>query len=170
MTEELRVISDEFRRQGNIKAADFIGEAIQIGRNAGILPDSLGLTIMDQEGEYLLGLEDDILERPTAINFSSFDYDTKFGKLKLNDGQIVDLTITENEMFFALAELPNKILSHEKLCERVWGEENQNTRASLKTTISNLRRKLLIAFGDSNGMIRNKRGLGYMFCIEEKTE
>ena len=78
------------------------------------------------------------------------------------DGQPVKLTSTEVKLLHHLIRNEGRLLSHENLLTRVWGEEYRDARDLLRVHIQHLRQKL----GDcveSPRIIVTEHGLGYKF-------
>jgi DNA-binding response OmpR family regulator len=74
-------------------------------------------------------------------------------------GEEVRLTAKEFELFRALVERPGRILTRERLLERVWGYETDIETRSIDAHIRRLRLKL----GPARDHIETVVGLGYRF-------
>jgi len=72
------------------------------------------------------------------------------------NGQEVRLTPTEYDLLGLLAEHAGRILTHDYILRRVWGEDKADDVQSLRVYIRALRQKL----GDT-GLIRTETGVGY---------
>ncbi|MFV1859223.1 MAG: response regulator transcription factor [Anaerolineales bacterium] len=70
----------------------------------------------------------------------------------------VELTTLEFDLLWALAEHPGKVLSRERLLERVWGYDYYGEIRVVDVHIGHIRRKL----GDDR-LIATVRGVGYRF-------
>lgn len=57
-------------------------------------------------------------------------------------GEVVDLTPTEYDLLFLMAQSPGAVFDHRTLLSKVWGDEYVNDTAYLKVYIWHLRRKL----------------------------
>ena len=78
------------------------------------------------------------------------------------DGKPVKLTSTETKLLHHLIRNEGRLVSHENLLTRVWGEEYRDARDLLRVHIQHLRQKL----GDSvesPRIIVTEHGLGYKF-------
>jgi two-component system KDP operon response regulator KdpE len=78
------------------------------------------------------------------------------------DGKPVRLTSTESKLLYYLVRNEGRLLSHENLLTKVWGESYIDARALLRVHIQHLRRKL----GDnaeSPSIIVTEHGMGYKF-------
>ncbi len=79
------------------------------------------------------------------------------------DGKPVKLTSTETKLLHHLIRNEGRLVSHENLLTRVWGEEYGDARDLLRVHIQHLRQKL----GDSvesPRIIVTEHGLGYKFA------
>jgi len=73
------------------------------------------------------------------------------------DGVRLDLTPAEFGILDALASSGGRVLSRDRLLDRLWGDAKVVTDRTIDVHIRNLRRKL----GGRGDMIRNVRGTGY---------
>ncbi len=73
------------------------------------------------------------------------------------DGSRLDLTPAEFGILDALASSGGRVLSRDRLLDRLWGDEKVVTDRTIDVHIRNLRRKL----GRRGDIIRNVRGAGY---------
>jgi DNA-binding response OmpR family regulator len=78
------------------------------------------------------------------------------------DGQPVRLTRREFELLRYLVENRNRVLSRDRLLERVWGYERVVETRSVDVHVGRLRAKL----GAAGGQIETVVGLGYRFIDE----
>ena len=77
-----------------------------------------------------------------SINFQeNFSWNKQKNEL-LKNGDIVNLTPKENEIFKALVDNPNRILSNDELILATYGDYDDTKKEALKTTLKNLRKKL----------------------------
>jgi DNA-binding response OmpR family regulator len=104
-----------------------------------------------------LGMTDD--ERPYVSGNLSVD----FGRNEVTlNGQSVKLTSTERKLLYHLIRNEGRILSHESLLGKVWGDNYVDARDLLRVHIQHLRQKL----GDnaeSPLIITTEHGIGYKF-------
>ena len=90
-------------------------------------------------------------------------------KLFIN-GNAIALTPIEFELLLILAAHPNQTLTTKEIYKNLWDEGDLIvTSFTLKTHVSNLRRKLRDA-SDNKIQLRNCRGDGYCLSISEPTE
>jgi two-component system response regulator VicR len=93
------------------------------------------------------------------------------GKLSVNfatnevtvDGKPVKLTSIESKLLYYLVQNEGRLLPHENLLQKVWGETYIDARDLLRVHIQHLRQKL----GDSNEspkIIVTEHGMGYKFA------
>ena len=160
-------------------------------RRAGVKTPIILLTARAQEAEKVLGFElgaDDYVtkpfspmelcarikavlrrtagERPQHFRFGDVEVD--FARcLARRAGTPVDLTPLEFKVLAALIEAGGRMLSRERLIERVWGSGVSITDRVVDNHILNLRRKLEEKPADPKYLL-SVRGLGYRF--ENTTE
>ena len=82
------------------------------------------------------------------------------------DGQLVKLTSTEFKLLSELIDAQGKILSREKLLDRVWGYDFAGYARTVDTHI----RRLRIKMGPYADVIETVRGMGYKIRQENKDE
>ncbi len=78
------------------------------------------------------------------------------------DGKPVKLTATERNLLYHLVKNEGRLLSHENLLKKIWGETHVDARDLLRVHIQHLRQKL----GDSvesPSIIVTEHGMGYKF-------
>lgn len=79
----------------------------------------------------------------------------------LVDGEEVSLTATEYKLLTLLFTNVGRVLTHDYLLSRIWGDEYKGETHLLQVAMSRLRNKL--GDGTSNGkLIQTKVGIGYM--------
>jgi len=86
----------------------------------------------------------------------------------LVDGKPVKLTSTERKLLYYLIRNEGRILSHESLLAKVWGETYTDARDLLRVHIQHLRQKL----GDNTetpNVIVTEHGMGYKFVRPAST-
>ena len=89
-------------------------------------------------------------------------------RLVTRDGDVVHLTPTEYSLLEALATNPGKLLTHQWLLRKVWGQGYGSETTYLRTYIRALRRKL----GDdasAPALILTEPGVGYRWVAEPST-
>jgi two-component system KDP operon response regulator KdpE len=82
------------------------------------------------------------------------------------DGEELSLTPIEYKLLHALVRHRGRLLTHRELLREVWGAAYLDDRATLRTHVSNLRRKLVPAGGP--GPIRTYSGAGYRFVVTDR--
>jgi two-component system, OmpR family, KDP operon response regulator KdpE len=82
------------------------------------------------------------------------------------DGEELKLTPIEYKLLRALVRHRGRLLTHRELLQEVWGAAYLGDRATLRTHVANLRRKLGPAGGP--GPIRTYSGAGYRFVVTEE--
>jgi two-component system alkaline phosphatase synthesis response regulator PhoP len=75
---------------------------------------------------------------------------------------LIDLTLREFELLYALAEQPGRVFSRDQLLERVWGYDFAGIDRVVDVHIGLLRRKLEDDPADP-ALIQTIRGVGYKF-------
>lgn len=75
------------------------------------------------------------------------------------DDQSIILPKKEFELFFHLAQTPNKVFSREELLQKIWGADIYVLERTVDVHIRKLREKI------GEGYIRTLKGVGYMFEV-----
>jgi len=117
-----------------------------------------------------------VLRRSRGIPASSDDRPYTSGNLEVNfvanevkvGGQPVKLTSTEMKLLRHLVRNEGRLLTHENLLTKVWGEGYQDTRDLLRVHIQHLRQKLGDSV-DSPRIIVTEHGMGYRFVRQDNT-
>ena len=111
-----------------------------------------------------------VLRRVQGLPVASEEHPFVSSKLSVNfaanevmvDGKLVKLTSTERKLLYHLIRNEGRLLSHDSLLTKVWGETFIDARDLLRVHIQHLRQKL----GDSvesPHIIVTEHGLGYKF-------
>ena len=98
-------------------------------------------------------------ERPFISGRLAVDFASKEVTV---DGKPVRLTSTEYKLLYHLIKNEGRLLSHENLLNKVWGEDYQDARDLLRVHIQHLRQKLGDN-GESADIIVTEHGMGYKF-------
>ena len=98
-------------------------------------------------------------ERPLTSGKLSVDFNRNE---VLVNGQPVKLTSTERKLLYYLIRNEGRILSHESLLTKVWGDSYVDARDLLRVHIQHLRQKLEDDT-ESPGIIVTEHGIGYKF-------
>ncbi len=117
-----------------------------IARVQAVMRRSQGLAVTDEERPFTSG--------KLTVDFSRNEV--------LLQGQPVKLTSTERKLLYHLIRNEGRILSHETLLSKVWGDNYNDARDLLRVHIQHLRQKL----GDnteSPNVIVTEHGIGYKF-------
>jgi two-component system KDP operon response regulator KdpE len=99
-----------------------------------------------------------------SLTFDGLEVDLA-RRLVTRDGEPVHLTPTEHQLLEALVTNPGKLLTHQWLLRRVWGQGYATETTYLRTYIRTLRRKL----GDdaaAPALIVTEPGVGYRWIAE----
>jgi two-component system KDP operon response regulator KdpE len=109
-------------------------------------------------------------EEPSAplLRFGGLELDLA-RRLVTRDGALVHLTPTEYSLLEALATNPGKLLTHQWLLRRVWGQGYGTETTYLRTYIRALRKKLGDA-ASSPDLIVTEPGVGYRWVAETTGE
>jgi len=99
-------------------------------------------------------------ERPFVSGKLSVDFASNEVKV---EGKPVKLTSTETKLLHHLIRNEGRLVSHENLLTRVWGEEYGDARDLLRVHIQHLRQKLGDS-AESPRIIVTEHGLGYKFA------
>ena len=83
----------------------------------------------------------------------------------LVDGRPLTLTVTELQLLTELAHNPERVMTREELCSRVWGREYRKSDRSVDVYVGRLRAKLANAL-PGRSFIHTHTGIGYRFSPE----
>lgn len=111
-----------------------------------------------------------VLRRVQGLSVTSEEHPFVSDKLSVDfasnevrvDGKPIRLTSTESKLLYLLIRNEGRLLSHENLLTRIWGETYVDARDLLRVHIQHLRQKL----GDSvelPSIIVTEHGMGYKF-------
>jgi len=117
-----------------------------IARVQAVLRRSQGLAITDEERPFTSG--------KLTVDFARNEVTLQ--------GKPVKLTSTERKLLYHLIRNEGRILSHETLLSKVWGDNYNDARDLLRVHIQHLRQKL----GDNSespNIIVTEHGIGYKF-------
>lgn len=111
-----------------------------------------------------------VLRRAQGLSISEDERPFSAGKLSVDfvrnevllDGKPVKLTSTERKLLYYLIRNEGRILSHESLLAKVWGETYIDARDLLRVHIQHLRQKLEDDT-ESPNIIVTEHGMGYKF-------
>jgi two-component system response regulator VicR len=98
-------------------------------------------------------------ERPFSAGKLSVDFNRN--EVLIN-GESVKLTSTERKLLYYLIRNEGRILSHESLLTKVWGDSYVDARDLLRVHIQHLRQKLEDS-AESPSIIVTEHGIGYKF-------
>jgi two-component system KDP operon response regulator KdpE len=117
-----------------------------IARVQAVLRRSQGIGVTDEERPFISG--------KLSVDFARNEV--------LLNGQSIKLTSTERKLLYHLIRNEGRILSHESLLGKVWGDNYVDARDLLRVHIQHLRQKL----EDNSEMptiITTEHGIGYKF-------
>jgi two-component system KDP operon response regulator KdpE len=100
-------------------------------------------------------------EPPAQIKIDGFVIDPHSCEVETPQGK-VKLTLTEHKLLYYLASNPGRVLTHEQLLTRVWGDECEHQPDYLWVTVSRLRKKIEPNPAQPR-YIFNEPGVGYSF-------
>jgi DNA-binding response OmpR family regulator/signal transduction histidine kinase len=80
-------------------------------------------------------------EPPTQVKIGDLEIDSLSCEVKTSQGKI-KLTPTEHKLLYYLASNPGRVLTHEQLLTRVWGDECEHQPEYLWVAVSRLRKKI----------------------------
>jgi DNA-binding response OmpR family regulator len=100
-------------------------------------------------------------EPPAGYRDENFDIEFDAFLVRYR-GAEVRLTHKEFELFRCLVERPGRVLTRERLMERVWGYDTDVDTRSIDAHIRRLRQKL----GPARGHVETVVGVGYRFVIQ----
>jgi two-component system KDP operon response regulator KdpE len=87
----------------------------------------------------------------------------------IRDGHEIKLSPTEYDILRLLAEHAGKILTHDFLLRKVWGDDKVDDVQYLRVYIRALRQKLGDKIGE-NEILRTEMGVGYRLMANEPAE
>ena len=117
-----------------------------IARVQAVLRRAQGLPVTDEERPFMSG--------KLSVDFNR-------NEVMLN-GNMVKLTSTERKLLYHLIRNEGRILSHESLLTKVWGDSYVDARDLLRVHIQHLRQKLEDNVETPN-VIVTEHGIGYKF-------
>ena len=123
-----------------------------IARVQAVLRRFQGLSVTDEERPFSSG--------KLSVDFSRNEV--------LVDGTPIKLTSTERKLLYYLIRNEGRILSHESLLTKVWGDTYIDARDLLRVHIQHLRQKLEDN-AESPNVIVTEHGIGYKFIRPTST-
>jgi DNA-binding response OmpR family regulator len=117
-----------------------------IARVQAVLRRSQGLAVTDEEKPFIAG--------KLSVDFARNEV--------LLAGQPIKLTSTERKLLYYLIRNEGRILSHESLLAKVWGDTYVDARDLLRVHIQHLRQKLEDN-SETPNIIVTEHGIGYKF-------
>lgn len=109
-------------------------------------------------------VDEDNVKKNKTIDFGPFELNEEKIELK-KSGELIELKPKEFKMLAYFSKNPNQILSKEKICSGVWGEDYIGFDNTIMVHIRRLREKI----EDNPSMpkyIVNIKGLGYKFVVK----
>lgn len=110
-----------------------------------------------------------VLSTPTGnhvLNFPALTIDSDGRQVFVHD-ESIDFTQKEFDLLSTLATNSGKVLSRERLIEKIWGYDFEGDARVVDLHIKNIREKLKNA-GLSNSPIQTAWGIGYKFSSEDR--
>jgi DNA-binding response OmpR family regulator len=123
-----------------------------IARVQAVLRRAQGLTVTDEEHPFVSG--------KLSVDFGRNEV--------LLGGQTIKLTSTERKLLYHLIRNEGRILSHESLLAKVWGDNYVDARDLLRVHIQHLRQKLEDN-AETPNIIVTEHGIGYKFIRPSST-
>ncbi len=117
-----------------------------IARVQAVIRRAQGLAVTDEERPFTSG--------KLSVDFSRNEV--------IVDGEAIKLTSIERKLLYYLIRNEGRILSHESLLTKVWGDNYVDARDLLRVHIQHLRQKLEDN-ADSPSIIVTEHGIGYKF-------
>ncbi|WML32914.1 response regulator transcription factor [Clostridium sp. OS1-26] len=112
------------------------------------------------------GYNDEEENKNTVLNFGAFQIDEEKIEVRKN-GELIELKPKEYKMFLYMAKHPNQIMSKEKLCSEVWGEDYIGFDNTIMVHIRRLREKIEEDASNPKYIV-NVKGLGYKFVLKDE--
>lgn len=128
-------------------------------------PKEVALRVKIQLTKYLM-INNNIPNNKEKLIVKPFEVDEEKMEVRKN-GQIIELKPKEYKMFLYMLKHKNQIISKERFCDEVWGEDFFGFDNTIMVHIRKLREKI-----EENPSkpeyILTVKGLGYKFQIEDK--
>ncbi|MBF8983715.1 response regulator transcription factor [Lutibacter sp. B2] len=106
------------------------------------------------------------ISKEKNLSFGSFEINEEKMEVKKN-GMILELKPKELKLFLYMAKHPNQIISKERICDEVWGEDYIGFDNTIMVHIRRLREKI-----EDNPSkpkyILNIKGLGYKLVVKDE--
>ena len=112
------------------------------------------------------GYNDEEENKNTVLNLGVFQIDEEKIEVRKN-GELIELKPKEYKMFLYMAKHPNQIMSKEKLCSEVWGEDYIGFDNTIMVHIRRLREKIEEDASNPKYIV-NVKGLGYKFVLKDE--
>lgn len=112
------------------------------------------------------GYNDEEENKNTVLNLGAFQIDEEKIEVRKN-GELIELKPKEYKMFLYMAKHPNQIMSKEKLCSEVWGEDYIGFDNTIMVHIRRLREKIEEDASNPKYIV-NVKGLGYKFVLKDE--
>lgn len=129
-------------------------------------PRELAFRIKSQLRRQQYNSTSDNVTEKQILRFENITIDTENCQVYKGDTEIV-LTAKEYQLLLFLAESPNKIVSKERICDNVWGEDYIGYDNTIMVHIRHLREKLEDDPANPK-IIVTVIGLGYKFVKKEE--
>lgn len=128
-------------------------------------PKEVALRVKIQLTKYIM-INNNIPNKKEKLIVKPFEVDEEKVEVRKN-GEIIELKPKEYKMFLYMLKHKNQIISKEKFCDDVWGEDFFGFDNTIMVHIRKLREKI-----EENPSkpkyILNVKGLGYKFKIEDE--
>lgn len=128
-------------------------------------PKEVALRVKIQLTKYIM-INNNVPNNKEKLIVKPFEVDEEKMEVTKN-GQIIELKPKEYKMFLYMLKHKNQIISKEKFCDEVWGEDFFGFDNTIMVHIRKLREKI-----EENPSkpkyILNVKGLGYKFKIEDE--
>ncbi|EKN36472.1 DNA-binding response regulator, partial [Clostridium botulinum CFSAN001627] len=100
------------------------------------------------------------------LSFGPFELNISKGEFK-KEGRLIELKPKELALIAFFAKHPNQIISKEKICDNVWGEDYYGFDNTIMVHIRRLREKIEKEPSKPEYLI-NVKGLGYKLVIKNE--
>ncbi|WP_373899526.1 response regulator transcription factor [Haloimpatiens sp. FM7315] len=106
------------------------------------------------------------LTKEKKLCFGPFEVDESRMEIKKN-GKLLDLKPKELKMFLYMLKYPNQIISKERICDDIWGEDYIGFDNTIMVHIRRLREKIEDNPSKPKYIV-NVKGLGYKLVVEDE--
>lgn len=113
---------------------------------------------------HLLDTPKENISKTSDIQIGDFIIELETHQVRFNK-EVLELTSTEFDLLYFMANHPNQVFSRAQLLDKVWGYHHSGYEHTVNSHINRLRKKLTAIKKDSS-VIQTVFGVGYKFSVE----